>query len=60
MRKEACLTQDELSEATGISQGHISYIEKSGDLQSVEHIRNLAAAYNMQPSDLMKILYDKS
>jgi transcriptional regulator with XRE-family HTH domain len=59
MRKQAGLTQDELSEATGISQGHISYIEKSGDLQSVEHVRNLAAAYNMEPSDLMKVLYDK-
>jgi transcriptional regulator with XRE-family HTH domain len=59
MRKEARLTQDELSEVTGISQGHISYIEKSGDLQSVEHVRNLAAAYNMEPSELIKILYDK-
>lgn len=58
MRKQAGLTQDELSEATGISQGHISYIEKSGDLQSVEHVRNLAAAYNMEPSALIKILYD--
>jgi hypothetical protein len=58
MRRAASLTQDELAEATGISQGHISYIEKSGDLQSVEHVRNLAAAYNLEPSELMRILYD--
>jgi transcriptional regulator with XRE-family HTH domain len=56
LRKDAGMTQDELAECAGISQGHISYLEKTGELSSLEHIRNLAAAYNMEPSALMDLL----
>jgi transcriptional regulator with XRE-family HTH domain len=58
MRKEAGLTQCELSEATGISQSHISFLESTGEINRMDDLRNLAAAYNMEPSELIKILYD--
>jgi len=57
LRKEAGLTQDELSELSGISQGHISYLEKTGDLQAVEHLRNLAAAFHIDPGKLIGLLW---
>jgi len=59
MRKAAGLTQDELSEASGISQGHISHIERSGEISSIEHLRGLAAVFNMEPGTLLNQLLEK-
>lgn len=58
LRKQAGLTQDELSEWTGISQGHISHLEKTGELTSIEHVRNLADAFGFAPGDLISMLWD--
>ena len=58
LRKKAGITQDELAEWTGISQGHISHLEKTGELISIEHVRNLADAFGMSPGELMAILWD--
>jgi DNA-binding XRE family transcriptional regulator len=59
MRKAAGLTQDELSEASGISQGHISHIERSGEISSIEHLRGLAAVFNIEPGTLLNQLLEK-
>ena len=59
MRKQAGLTQCELSEATGISQSHISFLESTGEINRMDDLRNLAAAYNMLTSDFVKIIYEK-
>jgi transcriptional regulator with XRE-family HTH domain len=59
LRRKAGLTQDEVSEWTGISQGHISYLEKTGELTSLEQIRNLGIAFGMEPAELIAYLWDK-
>lgn len=59
LRRKAGLTQDELSEWTGISQGHISYLEKTGELSSVEQIRNLGIAFGMEPGELIAHLWEE-
>jgi len=52
-RKEAGLTQTELAEAAGMSQRHISEIEKSGSNVTIDTIVVLSRPLNRTPAEML-------
>lgn len=51
-RKAVPLTQKQLSALTGISQGHISHMERYEVAPSYESVQRLAKALGLKPSQL--------
>lgn len=54
LRKERNLTQQELSELTGISQQNIAYWERSGNLKGRQDILKLAKALKTTVKNLLR------
>ena len=59
-RKELNMTQDELSKKTGISRGSISNIEKDVHSVIAAKIDILAAALEVDPTELMSLKLGKT
>ena len=51
-RKAAKLTQVQLSKMTGISQGHLSHLERYETQPAFETVQRLAKAVGVKPSQL--------
>lgn len=56
LRKEANLTQDELSEKLEISQKHLSKIETGSQFASAQLISKIANVLEINPSQLFEVL----
>ncbi len=59
LRKEANLTQDELSEKLEISQKHLSKIETGSQFASAQLISKIANVLKINPSQLFEVLDEK-
>lgn len=54
LRKHHSLTQQEVSDKTGVGRSHLPQVELGDKMPSVEVIMRLAAAFNILPSTLLK------
>lgn len=59
LRKERGLTQAQLADLVGVSQAHISRLERGDDSASLKLIYDIANALRVQPSDLFEDRDDK-
>ena len=59
LRKEKGLTQAQLADLVGVSQAHISRLERGDDSASLKLIYDIASALNVQPSSLFEERDDK-
>ena len=60
LRKNANLTQDELSEKLDISQKHLSKIETGNQFASAQLISKIANVLEINPSQLFEVLDERT